>query len=85
MPAPSMKGIYGEGGGAPPPMPDEEEPMAEEDSPYSPEYMAAYEEYESAPSAETFWRAVEACVAETGKSGGGDSLAILLGKPKGKK
>lgn len=87
---PSMKGIYGDGGGPSSKMPmmDEEpegdEPEMGEDEPeYSPEYMAAYDEYETAPSAETFWRAVEACVAETGKGGGG-GLAILLG-PKGKK
>lgn len=86
MAAPSMKGVYGDGGGKPPPEPMDdmmEDDAGEEDSPYSPEYMAAYDEYAESPSAETFWRAVEACVAETG--GGGGGLALLLGKPKGKK
>lgn len=80
MPAGMMKGMYDE-------PPDDEEPMGDMgggEEEYSPEYMAAYSEYEEAPSAATFWRAVEACVAET-KSKGGGGLAILLGKPKGKK
>ncbi len=76
-----MKAVF-EGGGEPP---YEVDDMGEEEeSEYSPEYMAAYEEYEAAPSAETFWRAVEACVAETKSSGGGGGLALLL-SPKGKK
>ena len=79
----SMKGIFGEGG-RPPPMdePDGDEPAAEEESEYPPEYTAAYQEYEDAPSAETFWRAVEACTAASKPSSGG--LALILGGPKGK-
>lgn len=88
MPAGMMKGgmmkdVF-DGGGSPPPSEDE---YADEGggSEYSEEYQEAYADYEAAPSMETFWRAVEACVAESDKKKGGGGLAILLGKAKGKK
>lgn len=93
MPAPSMKGVYGdEGGDGAPPMPmDDMMDGEEEESEYSPEYSAAFAELkaEGGPAwadvtEGSFWRAVEACVAETGKGGGG-GLAVLLGDKKGKK
>ena len=74
----SMKGLYDD-----PPKGDaepmEEDEAEEGDDKLPPGFEAAYDEYESNPSAETFWRAVEACTE--GKGGG---LAILLGG-KGKK
>lgn len=72
----AMADVFGEGSDAPP---EAQEPD-EEESEYPPEYMEAYEEWELAPSAKTFWRAVEACTS----AGEGGGLAILLGD-KGKK
>jgi len=59
--------------------PEAEDDMGEEKSEYPPEYEQAYQEYEDAPSMETFWRAVEACTAA---SKGGPALLIGVGKPK---
>ncbi len=80
MAAPSMKGIFDDA-----PAPDEEEPMMEEESDLPPEFLAAYEEWEAAPSAESMKAMIEACVAHREEYGdkGGTGLALLLG-PKGK-
>jgi hypothetical protein len=63
---------------------DDPEPGGMEDEDMSgdtdlpPDFEAAYDEYDSNPSAQTFWAAVEACTAAP--KGGG--LALLIGKGK---
>ncbi len=60
---------------------DEADAMTDEDDSGLPaDYESAYADYEAAPSAQTFWDAVEACTA-AGKSGG-SALLIGMGKPK---
>ena len=62
------------------PMAMGEEEETEEGGDVPPDFLAAYEEYEAAPSAKTLYDAIEAC--KSGKEPGG--LALILGG-KGKK
>ncbi len=63
---------------------DADEDMdAEGDSSLPPEFESAFDAYQQAPSAQTFWDAVEACTGNSKPPGGG--LLAILGKSKSPK
>jgi len=81
MPKDAMAKAFGKGGDAYADEPLDEELPPDEgaDDDVPPEFQAAYDEYEAAPSAASAYRMIEAC-----KAGSGGGLALLL-EDKGKK
>lgn len=63
---------------------EETEEVEEAANSVPPDFQAAYDEWEAAPSAESLYAVIEACKSG-GESGGGGGLLALIGKPKGKK
>lgn len=74
MPADALSAIFGKGAEKSAPAPEVEAPMPEEtESELPPGFQEAFDEYQTAPSADAMYRMIEACKPSAG-------IGSLLGK-----